>query len=861
MKMAAILLLAFSLLLLIGCLSKVNRGTSLYEEEYKKGLSRVPFSLPNDTAECREGSCWCFSCKNGTPLFPSRTNMIGGSCYLEKNCTDEKLTDFNNRTKTPDRFLLPFMIGQGPTFGDFGKANTYSADQLSMTVQWLVGSADAPYLLPDARRSMCFLSKGVMPVFILYSNGTDINEARSREIAEILGTQGKDQYGGKLSTGPVGPVIIVAEMNFDASQAYDVARQVRAIDEGCRNVRGGGSADQINCFIAVGPKMNDFAALEAVQTALGEDGWGKVDFVAYGVDGSYASHCKGDKVVFTDAWNMSRISLYNYTKPTLIPYVLFDQGSFNRDRTCNWTENEVLEAYKSFFPNNMLQLQRRGLIGVAPYTFNTTGNNTVTNPLHCADCALGKSQARMDAWYGSVQSYLVYTRAGGETANSGNTQIRFGNESGTACNQGSDLTSLLNTKYAGKNILQPETSATKPPLSNVYACDACVIDNITRSESEYFPSLVAWGDAAFGADKEKYCSSIDEVQQWSSAHNLDPMFVRAIIVGESRFDPCTAAMVCKAGYEDPKCFNQGPGEDECYQIGYDLMVIPDGTPDCAIQLLNDPAPPGQPNYQPKWRWCALGILQSLEPPISFWPAEFRNDSVDGPYVDYYNKAGLRGYLDMAAAHACNSVNFNPFSISDSLCVGTAKLEKMKKESERLLTTGQYQQQLNWDLAKDADKTRLFAHYMMAQKYGGYWDQPTRNSSYSSDPRNAHPCASGTPNGECWLSNFRMAWNVTTAYCQSADGQANPVSCLNGAPRRDPPYACFGETDFMKYMKDCEAPWLKGGLDVGRTKIEIFLGLLKGCENSMCPDGKKYFALTEKPLPTSGTPYVPDNPNP
>src|SRR4029453_13426791 len=128
----------------------------------------------------------------------------------ERNCTPQRAAQINNLSANPDITIRQFMIAQGPIFGDFAYANTYCSDRLSMAVQWLIGDANTSYTLPDAGRSMCFLSKDVIPVYILYSNGTQLlNTSRVRQMGRILGTEGDDLYMGRLSSGPVGPVVVV----------------------------------------------------------------------------------------------------------------------------------------------------------------------------------------------------------------------------------------------------------------------------------------------------------------------------------------------------------------------------------------------------------------------------------------------------------------------------------------------------------------------------------------------------------------------------------------------------------------------------------------------------------------------------
>lgn len=856
MRLASFVILLFTLVLVAACLQRLSYGSTEFGELYRDQLNRVPISSPADLEECQEGKCWCMVCKNNTPMFPGRRNLIGGYCYIDKDCKTERFVDLNNPTKTPDTFPLQFMIGQGPTFGDFGISNTYCSDRLSMSVQWLVGSSEASYLLPDAKRAMCFLSKGIMPVFILYSNGTNINVSRARRIGEILRYDGKNYYNGMLSNGPVGPVMVVTEMNFDKSQASLVAEQVRAVNQGCNNDRTG---NKIYCFVAVAPKINDFEALNAVMDALGTD-TNMVDLVAYGIDGRYTNSCSGSRVIL-EALNFSSYSLYNLTKPTLIPYIMFDNETQSASG-CTWTEQQVVSAYGSFFPFAIQSLQKRGVIGIAPYTFNSTAAPGLTNPLNCTSCSVAATSARMSAWYGGCQKYTVYSRFGtGDPADT--TQILFGNTSGTSCNTNAQMSYLGGFTFSGKDLLQPvmPTQLVKANLS--YSCDMCLTDNLSKPLTDYFSGLQISRGMAFV--KPEFCDNayLSMVNQWSSARNLDPMFIRAVIVTESGFKPCEVAKVCGPNYNPSStpdgipCFDSKPGADECYYRAYDEIYIPANTPGLGTSECPEPIndrPSGGAN--PQWRWCAFGMMQSLEPPASFWPAAYRIDGKDGDYVDVYQRAGISASTDMDAAKACDPVDFNPFTASDSICVGTAKMQGMMETAKQWIQ--QNKDKLNWDTVAEQDKTNIFAAYIAANKYSGLWDMEgiyrVAAAGFPGHPR----CTDDIRNGDCWAIGFKDSWTKNEEYCQSEAGQADTTYCKDGKPDSTAPYPCAGYTDFIKYVEDCEVPFLPVDKDRGRVKMEAYIALATNCADSTCPDGKQYFELGKLEKPKSGTPYLPDN---
>lgn len=833
MRLSAIIIAIFGLLILVGCLQRISSGTNPYEDYYRNHFNLVAISDPADSELCQTGSCWCMVCHNGTNIFGPLTSLVGGSCYFDKECNSTKLSELGSGHYEN---LVPhhFMMGQGPTFGDFATANTFCNNRLGMAVQWLLGSADSPYLKPDASRSMCFLSRDVIPVYILYSGGTNINITTTRDIAEILGTEGDDLYQGRLSDGPVGPVIIVTEMNFNASQAAEVADQVRAIDGACQNDR---SNNEIHCIIAVGPRINDREALDAIMNE--PDMKDLVDLVAYGVDGRYTSSCDGSKIRM-QAVDFSSYSLYTYNKPTIIPYVLFDPGTNDVNNTCTWREDQVVDAYSSFFPMGIQALQKRGVIGIAPYSFNTTGGEGILNPLNCTNCAVGKTAERLNAWYGGCQLFTSYTGEAGTKNPSGGILLLFGNASGAVCNYNTQVDSMFGVQFASRDLLQPQVSPSEDATPKYFSCDACIINNISQ------PTPFSIVGIATVPTTDAQCSSFPEIDQWASARNLDPMFVRAIIYRESNFQPCVAAKVCRAGYNVPGCFDNDDSADECYNGAYNEMYDPTGT--CTfVNAPNTNLP------QPDWRWCALGMMQSLEPPSTFWPGAYTSDGNDGPLYPIFQASSLSAELHQAKI--CNPINFNPFNPADSICIGTYKIQEKFKSAKTWIAA--HRGQLNWQ-ATDSEKENVFTAYIAAHKYRGDWDANTRKPLH---PR----CSEAMSNGICWAIGFSTSWHYNYTYCATDAGQADEEHCDGTVPRREfengLPTKCNGYTDIMEYIRVCEVPWLKTGSDYGANVLSAYFAFTLNCPNSMCPDGKVMFNAMAQPIPMSGTPYLPDPPPP
>jgi len=823
--MRIILLFALGLLIISGCLQSVGGDT--YTTDYASDMARVAITDPDQIAQCEFGKCWCMVCENGTNIFGSSiTSLIGGYCYVEEDCNETVSHSLYSTNQTPSLSIRSFMIGQGPTIADFADATPYCSYRLNMAVQFLTATNESPYLLPDAARSMCLLSKDVMPVYVLYSAGENINNTQARMVGEVLGTEGDDLFLGRLSDGPVGPVVVVTEIDFNRSDVSQIADQVRAINDGCRNVRTGDDA-RVNCWVAVAPKFNDFDTLDAVMAQVGDE----VDLVAYGVNGKYVDACTNNRIntgkMMNQIRNYTTYSLYNLSKPTIIPYVLFDPGTSDAGG-CNWTEADVVSAYAAFWPNGIQSLQQKGLIGIAPYSFNSSDYGYIANPLGCNDCSVGANDARMRAWYGWCQSY---TNVSGRNSPhpGGGTPIIFPNASGGYCDFNAQADYLLREvsfmdSGSNRDIMNPQTPEVRPAGDPLFRCSACVNYNLSLDALSHFSFT-----PNEGAPPERYCEDYPQIEHWADARNLDPMFVRAIILTESGFDPCAAARVCREGYNDPLCFQQGLSVDECYnKPAYDEAWDPDIT--CNVNL----TPASNSNSAtPDWRWCAFGLMQVIKPPYTYWPASDHPDGVDGPYFDIYNRTGFYPQeLDSLKACAAPDGEYNPFNPSHSICAGTLGISSMLRNARGAVDDAHTAGLLNWG-SDEAEKNELFSYYIVGHMYTGFWGASNRKYVGSIPP----PCGSGTiGNGQCLLQEFHKAWTVDDEYCESEDGQDDTIACDGDHPRVDPPEACYGYTDILLFYEHCFQPFLQREADPGREKMEAYLWL-RNCPNNMCPDGQ------------------------
>jgi len=864
MKLPVAIIAFFGILIAIsGCLQQIGGGTG-YRDAYITDLNPVAISDPSYFGECKLGTCWCMICENGTSLFGPMKNLIGGSCSWVKNCTATAYRDINNKTKNPNISTRQFMLGQGPTFNDFANANRYCGDQLKMAVQWLPAIGSATYLEPDTLRTMCMLSKEVMPVYILYSGGKNINATQASRIGQQMATEGDDYFLGRLSDGPVGPVIIIVEPDINQSKVGQVAAAVNALDAACNPNRDVGN---ITCFIAVSPKINDFATMDAFMSR--SDMQRSVDLIAFGINGSSVHTCDPANIR-TQALNFSKYALYNWSKPTIIPYVLFDVGTKDVDQSCDWTEARVAQAYASFFPSGIQAMKSRGVIGIAPYSYNVSTRLPILNPLNCSDCGVGSNENRLTAWYGGCEAYAIQRTASGDISRTGGSPILFPNASGGSCPQGANLDYFFNMAFRDQNFMQPGLAETPEPVEKYFSCDACLIQNSSRPIEDIFEFSVGEHASVSQSDCDAFPDLIDS---WAGARGLDPTLVRAIIKGESNFKECEASRSCRDGYNsagdgvEPGCFPTGEGYGKSLDAMYDA---PEGAcPD----FQNSGANP------PDWRWVAFGIMQSLEPPYTFWPASVSPTGDDGIHYDVFETSGRNtpSFIsgELTWAKDCNPTNFNPFNPSDSMCIGTLKFQKMVDAATSEVATYHDQGRLNWDRS-DEEKDRVFATYVALHKYGGFWDLHGSTRCDGATTQLYPGCDSTDPNGECFTKAFKDSWKHNDSWCQddaNEDDSMYETICDGDEARQDPPpfpssqdapcppagkyYYCYGYTDFVKFMHDCMVPFLPRKTDPGANKINIYIALTDTCD-TFCPEGESLMDSLGVAMPSSGTAYLPDS---
>ncbi len=808
---ALLFLLTLTPMLLPGCIQTLGAGTG-YAQDYRTGLNGT-FALydPSTFEKCNLGQCVCLACRNTTAWFGFRNSFAGGSCLFVQNCSQDVFDSLiNGSAVSTGLFPRQFMIGQGYTFTDFADANGWCGNRLDMAVQWLVGSNETNYTLPDASRAQCFLQYDIMPVYVLYSNSQSINVPVTAQIAGLLKN--------------AGPVIITTEMDFNSSShdaVVNVSNQVLAIDSACGNKRTGGADEEIHCFVALGVKMGDYNGVNAIRQQLGPDGWNKVDLIAFGVNGHTANlswtneaTCDPDGA-FQQALSFARFSLYNNSKPTIIPYILFDSSGTDANGSCNWTEAGMAQGYADAFKYWLFPFQKTGVVGMAPYDFNSSSFG-LGNPLGCTDCALGTQPDRMQAWFGSCRNYKI--QAGKYPA--GDNMIVFPNASGGTCDFDLNAMGMLQAQYTDQG--EQITANLTAQNITLIRCDACVNENYT------FPANVPATNIGLSDPTKNltYCTSIPALDYYANKYSVDPMLVRAVVVAENPdFDNCSAAQVT------PTSSDSG-----CYPKGYDFVLDPEGICHEAD------------NQAPGARYCGLGLMQILEPPYTFWPSSLTPNGQPGQYYSgapnnqLYLEAELNQRSAMVVqAQAQCPANFDPFNATDNACMGVYKLASFFQTEKTLVTAN-----LNNLGNPDSNTQRVLSYYLALQLYRGY-------GGYI----------------QSWISQFGSRYLATADFC-SQDANKDSPECALRADAQHP--ECYGMTDFVAFVRTCMFEHPDGGPgsvtnnqlqgsepfygDYASRVLSYYRALEQGCGGaSSCPSWKTLQTLACKNYPVDGTPQA------
>lgn len=613
------LILFFILIFFSGCLGDNISATIKEKPEFqtqKLILNTSTYFTKNNYL----GTCLAFVCSNSSVPFPLSiffdSSLKGGNCSLIP--TNE--THFTKLIKeeSDKLYVKHFMFGMGHSFFSFSEANRYCKNSLKLAVKWLVGDRFNPYPIPSKERAECFLEKNVMPVYVLYSNFSNINISRAREIA--------------LALNNAGPVIIVSEADLVNNQTYidKVKEQILALRQNCNK-----------CLIALGVKFNGSNEYEVVKNLFSNNSIKeKVDLVAYGLNSYYWPNCNIYSLLWQAA-NFSKFLILNYSKPSLIYYVLLDEND-NPFGKCKWDNVSIENAYSLLFFHSPM-FSSYGVIGVSPYSMFGGG------PLECRNCMLFSPNDHNNCsfyfsaqeigqralnFFGLCQAY--YSSLEKKHHFSALIPLVFSNGS-RACNFAENLQLRYYFDYTETHLKPIEfKNLTRENL--YFSCSGCFFEEINT----YLPTIQG---------NPTYCTLYyPYIEMAADRFDMDLTLLRAIVWQESSFQRCAVSFVPKS--------NRG-----CNPLN--ISVISDTSNCCPPHekqrvdknALNPITPCSSQGDGEECKPCAFGIAQTIDYPS---------------YVYEHNKLEPPDSVKYCASYKDGKLDFNPFRPYDSSCSAAYK---------------------------------------------------------------------------------------------------------------------------------------------------------------------------------------------
>lgn len=688
-------------LFLSGCTASMD---SYVAEDTPAKIEKINF-MEKATKECEDTKCYCLICENKTVdnWYGGTTvaSLVGGNCYLKSDCTfdETKQTGVSKLLNdNKNAAVRPFMIGTGTTFSDLTVSNAFCQNGQDLAVKWVWGANGDDYPIPEPDRATCLLEKNVIPMYVLYSEGKAVSAARASQIAVLF--QGK------------GPAILTTEINFEFDKASEVAQQAINMKKYCSN-----------CLIAVAPKMGDLKSLDEVMKLAS----GSIDLVAVGVDSNYYpfADCDATRLVMY-ARNFSQYAMKEYSKPSIWPYIVIEEGTRNNADTCNWEENSTAMVNSYFFLTDLLPSLKYGVIGVSKYTYTP-----FVNPLNCSNCSdawmpetqkwtdtIVNSEPRFSQWYSFCSIYS-------ETSENGNRVLSvFPGQSDAcqSCNQGVQNLNYYNLfkdsggqavymMYTQPGNIQPipadelnkwltpqDASYPNSPVLPYYKCNFCV-----ANESKTIPLELAGGVndkgrvVNYGATTEQ-CTGFPQLDFYADQWDVDPMLIRAIVNHESSFDPCSASLVAKNKDAYDKYTAQGwsvfPGDFGCWKPHDEVGSGADQSGLCPniVDLPEDLA------------YCAYGLGQVLEHPYWDWRVQSDGTLETGGYA---TPEQLSSYC---------FADYNPFNATHAAC--RAAYEFRGKWDAAKGIVEKYRVELGVGAPEKAELKRWYIAAIAAELYRG-----------------------------------------------------------------------------------------------------------------------------------------------
>lgn len=581
-----------------------------------------------------QGTCSIMLCQNGSKATSSfmkwvkfmyystrywqwmDPSLIGGDCWFQ-SVTDENKNETMTNLSKGVYYAREFGIGQGMTFADFNDANPYCNNSLRYAVK-LVRSLDGvKYAFSPKSYSgaACFLDKSVIPLYILYNNGT------------VPENENAGDFAAQMSG--LGPVMIATEMNPQSSDGNIemINREIREIRLNCPDC-------MVGISIRSGP--NGTRVLDALN-ASGYDSLQYADFIGFGIDSNYLAdssdtNCGSGEHLVGLAEEASSAVRAKYGKPTFWYYVNINRSA------CRWSDFEERKLLWLMF-NDIPQMSKNGVLGMSSEPFYSDAffqpveNMSFMNP-DLSNPSLRQSAA--STWFSLCQNYY-----GGR-----NFQLFAIDTSpiGDKCR----VLDFIPEKTLTPNGRQ--STGDYVPLADVnygnkedqtYRCKACFLIYDSKDTPSFLKS-------AKGSFDSSHCSrpedAIRRMEFYGDLYDIDSNLLKAIAEHESQMNPCTISPYVTAEKAKTDCTGAAIQKADLAEAASQA--------NCDISFMPDPPSP-DPNNPVEYSICALGIMQTTDLPGAMY--------------------AQRGLAMPPEVKACGGERFNPFNASHSICAAAYKI--------------------------------------------------------------------------------------------------------------------------------------------------------------------------------------------
>jgi len=664
------LVLAAVLLIAPGCALKDQEDHAIAIDDR---FTAKPLVVPKYLADrkdllCKElddaKPCYCFTCKNNTGLtmkllMDSYDNtLVGGACNATY-CNQDDYIDYVNNFN--DIEMRTFMLGSGQSFVSGGAAGLYCNYTLQLATKWMKGSEGKPPVIPLASRAYCWLGRGMLPLFIYYTGGTEINVARTAEMAQAF------------NAADAGPAIITTEAGWNGTD-NDAVGKVKAQIEALQTCK--------KCIKVLAVKPSDYTALYSI---LGVPGnidaamLSKVDAIGFGFRTNDYPHCDMNQIIYENI-NFSSYILQKYNKPTIWLYVGASEGnsSIGGDDApggCVWDAAKVSNFYTELMSQSG-RMANAGVLGMSLYEFVDRSGPIPCNGVQGCDFGMldvngSQKHPELNTW--SKMCQRVNVDSGPRTP----LFFSRNGQGGTLCGN-----NVQNTEAGMGGVasigtargLEMGTVASTPKIPNMGCGEVCV-SNATMKKPEIYDST---GE---GFHDKRHCSMYPLIDEFADNADVSATYMRAIIEQESGFDQYAVSNIS----------NSSTG---CNNERYAIEKI------CEYAGV---APENCPSFSKGGKPCAYGIAQCIE-----YPGQY--------YVE-------NGLALPDAIKDCGGEKYNPFDPGMSACCGAKKFGDNLRNYDGM--TAEKWVNNNWaELSKcqpggmTEDEKGWAAYYIASNMYNG-----------------------------------------------------------------------------------------------------------------------------------------------